>query len=261
MKKTFVQTAGIFACGLLLATTAQAQIRQTNLQVQLVSPTANQVYNFGDTVKLSFTLKNNGPDVLRAGDTLVFSHSLSQNPAAILVGQLTNNADLASGATTPAAIIAQAKNNNTTGSDQTASICIVALNINTAGLTINGNPFNVTWNDSDTANNRSCATATLKKQPTSGIFETGSGYAALVLSPNPAQDKVSFTLDLDKPGQVTLYIRDIQGREVIRRDYGKAAAGAGKHFDLDLTSLKSGMYFAELSAGERQFKGKLSVQR
>lgn len=247
---------------LLLASssTSIAQNRKTNLELKLISPAANATIAYGATFNVSVTIKNNGPDSLKATDTLVILHSGSNNPVSFLVSSLTGGGGLLNGATSPTGNVAQLQNANTSGTDQNVNFCAVLLNVNTAGLQINGTPLQVTWDDLDTTNNRSCAAIKLQTQPPSGIFDIKNNHETLVMGPNPANNEVTFVLDLENAGPVNVSIKDIQGREVMKKDYEKIASGKKVQLSLDISKLKAGLYFVELNNDNRKSVGKMVVQ-
>ncbi len=67
--------------------------------------------------------------------------------------------------------------------------------------------------------------------------------------PNPFNPETNLTYHLLQPGEITLAIYDIQGREVARLVEGWQAAGIHAT-TFDGTELSSGVYFARLTAGE-----------
>lgn len=247
---------------LVTAQALMAQNRKTNLQLTLTSPTNNMIVPYGQSFNVSITIKNNGPDSVRATDTMVLVHAGAPNtPVVFRINSMTGGANgLASGASA-SANVAQLQNTNTTGTDQTTSFCAVLLDINSSNLQLTGGgTLHATWDDLDTANNRSCATVTLKTQPATGILDVKNSYEQLVMGPNPASHEVTFTLDLDDAGAVSASVKDIQGREILKKDYGKVASGKKVPLHLDISGLKTGLYFVELNSNNRKSVGKLVVQ-
>ncbi len=78
---------------------------------------------------------------------------------------------------------------------------------------------------------------------------TGSVY------PNPIEEMVSFEANLPKAGQLRVRITDVLGNTVV---LFTQAVGAGKFSQqLDVSALHSGVYFFEMTDGERRFTDKL----
>ena len=75
-----------------------------------------------------------------------------------------------------------------------------------------------------------------------GISENGMGHVRIF--PAPARDRVQ--IDLGQPmGQVALTMNDVNGREVLRKNFG-----AVQTIDLSLMKLEAGLYFIHISTAE-----------
>ena len=83
-----------------------------------------------------------------------------------------------------------------------------------------------------------------------------SEFILLPSHPNPFNPETKLTFALSTPGDVSLIIYDIQGREVARLVDGWRAAGTHQAV-FDGSGLASGMYFARLTAGDFQRTRKL----
>jgi len=73
-------------------------------------------------------------------------------------------------------------------------------------------------------------------------FSTSS---PIVVSPNPARDNLSVSVEKQSSGQVQLTIRDLSGAIMVSQTV-TGAAGENK-FDIPVSDLKNGMYYLELS--------------
>jgi hypothetical protein len=239
-----------------------AQNRKCNIQLtRIVSPAENfLVPRQGDPAipELTFMLKNNGPNNMVTGDTIVYRHSLhidAQVSLAVLAAPL-NSGDsvlISTGMTFYSTVTGSA--------DAEMDFCVELFDINTAGISVNGTPVLVTYDDTDTsaASNARCNAIKLKGEPVS-IFELNNvTKEELSLYPNPANGEVNFNLNLDKTENVVVTVKDIAGREVLRNNFGKVQAGNAAPFKLNVANLNAGMYFVELNAGERKAVGKLTV--
>lgn len=73
--------------------------------------------------------------------------------------------------------------------------------------------------------------------------------------PNPMEDMVSFEANLPKAGQLRVRITDVLGNTVV---LFTQAVGAGRFSQqLDVSALNTGVYFFEMTDGERRFTDKL----
>ena len=73
-------------------------------------------------------------------------------------------------------------------------------------------------------------------------------YAVTSAYPNPFNPETKLTFALPNPGDVSLIIYDIQGREIVRLAYGWLSAGSYE-YTWKAGNLPSGVYFAKLTAG------------
>ena len=83
---------------------------------------------------------------------------------------------------------------------------------------------------------------------------------AISLAPNPffTSSTLRFTLDAD--ANVTLVVRDMLGREMVRIPEGTLAAGSHE-ITIDGSKLAAGQYEYQLLAGSKSFFGKLNIVR
>jgi len=83
-------------------------------------------------------------------------------------------------------------------------------------------------------------------------------------SPNPSQGPIAMTLRLTEPARVRLSITDAAGRAVRRIDLGLRSGDASIEWDGrqgDGTMADTGLYFIQVSAGDRTFMRKASLIR
>ncbi len=78
-----------------------------------------------------------------------------------------------------------------------------------------------------------------------------ASYKVMTTYPNPFNASVSLRFELEKPGQVTLAVFDLQGREVERVYQGEAMAGE-QRFEWQPVNLASGLYLVRLQIGPAQ---------
>ena len=70
-----------------------------------------------------------------------------------------------------------------------------------------------------------------------------------------------FDITFDKAETVTTVVRDMVGRTVMQKDFGKVQPGNAAPFKLDISKLNAGIYFVEVMAGDRQIIGKVTKQK
>ena len=90
----------------------------------------------------------------------------------------------------------------------------------------------------------------------SPIISTPSEFALYDPYPNPFNPETTIAFELPKPGEVSLVVYDIQGREVSRLIDGWQSAGVHEAV-FSGSELASGVYFALLQAGDFQQTRKL----
>ena len=251
--KKFTRLA-MAAAVMMIGTTAFGQTRQTNLAVTLNSPAEGSSLVPNVKVPLTVAIKNNGPGNLVVGDTIFYRTSLmtgTQVGGVILQSAINNGQTLS-------LTLDTLTNNGTGTTDQTVNFCVRVLDPNTSGLTVGGNPFTATYSDPDTTNNDDCNSIIIKKG-TVGIFEfNDKSQEQLTLFPNPASDNISFELNFTKPENVQVSVKDITGREILRKDFGKIQAGNTTPFTLDVSKLRAGMYIIEMNGEERKAVGRFT---
>lgn len=232
--------------------------KSCDLQPRVVTPVANAIFNFGDTLKLKFTIKNNGPAAIVPADTIYYQSS------ALSGVEYTTGKNIASGDSTTIDLGSVGTNNNTTSADQMSDICVALINQSSV-FRMSGTDTVwavVSYNDNVAANNSNCNNVTFKKKPSVvGIFDLGGiETETLSIYPNPANDKVTFDIALEKSATVTATVRDMVGRTVIAKDFGKVQAGNATPFNLGISKLTAGVYFVEVTIGERKLIGKITKQ-
>ncbi len=226
--------------------------RSIPLKVTVVSPENDRVIPNNDTFSLLFDIENLSTDEnLIEGDTL-FVHTPLQEANQYSMVPLTSPINAGETVRFTGGVL---RNINENEEDQViAQFCI---NVGgPAQMEIGG-----TWENPNIAE-QSCATnITLEGKPGVSINSVKASAEELNLYPNPATTEVKFNVSLDKAENVIVSVKDITGREVLRHDFGTVAAGQTAPMTLNLSSLNSGMYFVELSAGERTAMGKVTISK
>lgn len=220
MKKN-VLISSFFA---LLATAAFGQY---DLQVTLNSPASGSPATGVSGFEIAYTISNNGPDEIPAGDTLYLALLYSGNNYSLINGE----AGSVSLVVLPAAVPSGASLvSSTLGINATANLSAVSgdvcmfVTVGLAGFTtIDGDP-----NDSDMENNLDCFTSV----PASASMESNTPVSA-VAYPNPASDVLNVAVEGDEVVAVSVVSMD---GKVVSTTEGSTALVA------DLTA---GMYIYE----------------
>lgn len=249
------------ACTALMIGNAAFAQKQCNLGIQ-VTATPTTV-NYKDTLFFNFTITNNGPASLETTDTIYFG-AVGSNQVFNIIPSTT----VATGGTIMLnKQIYRVHDIDTLSADLQTRFCFVLYA--QSGITIDpdGNgpqpsrPATVTYTDAVATNDTSCTATVTFKKATSGLFEiSGTAKEQLTVFPNPASDRIGFELNLDKATRVQVSVKDITGREVLREDRGMIKAGAGTALTVDISRLKAGMYFVEITGEEKRAVGRFTKQ-
>ncbi len=229
--------------------------RSVDMQATLEAPLNGSTWQNASEVPFTVTLTNNGPDNLVIGDTLFFMPNVS----GIGILPVILQEEIANGATVE--VFNDVLALEAPSTPFTADLCVTVLDPNTAGLTIGGVPVLVTYDDGDTTNNTSCATITLVDDADTGsaIRDVQLAKEQLVMYPNPANDQIYFTVGVDQSVAATVSVADMMGRVVKTQEV--LVTGKQTELSLNVADLPTGTYFISLTAGDRVFVGKATIQR
>jgi hypothetical protein len=198
-----------------------------------------------------------GPDNIASTDTIFYAMSAA-NGVLRASGQ-----NIASGATVIADLGMIGNWNNQTGSDQNENFCVLLINQSDV-IYVDGNDTTsptVTYTDNVDTNDKSCNMITVKKEPSPiGISDVKTEKTSLRLYPNPATDKVMFEISIKNTETTTAIVRDITGRQVMQKNFGKVQANIPSPLELNIEVLNAGVYIVEVTAGEKKFIGKVTKQ-
>lgn len=93
-----------------------------------------------------------------------------------------------------------------------------------------------------------------------GIQNANIASLPFKIYPNPASDKLNLSWTLNESSIVTVVVKDINSREVIRQEYGQRTIGISSA-QLAIAQLNQGIYLVEIFAGTQKATGKITVQR
>lgn len=233
-----------FALGFGLASFAQ---RSCDISVESVDK-PDRIMAAGVSFPISFTIKNNGPDTIRANDTLIFyfriNNQINTNPLA-----RSMNKEMASGDTMNVSFN-------------------IALNVNVNGA-FEGDFCAIAWgmNRSDDslkiettttfANNQACRKTffgynTQAENVNSGTFQS-------MLFPNPANLNTTLSYTIENSSNVNIRIMDMTGKVISTLVNGQQSAGVFMQ-EIQTANLANGVYFYTITVGERTETRKFIVQ-
>lgn len=241
-----------------IGTMAHAQ-KVCNLGLTLVSPANNQSIPFTDAnneatkVYIKFNIKNNGTAAIVPTDTIFYVSEFSGTV------RYTTGQSIAANATVlvePGIYI-----NNTATTQATQDYCLKLFPQKNVYYSVTGNDTTwagITYSDTDTTNDRSCSSITLKTQGSTAIYELGKSGQSLNVYPNPANSVLKFDVKLDKATTVRLSLKDITGREILSKNFDKVQSGTST-LDMDVQAVTNGLYMIELIAGDEKATGKVEI--
>lgn len=241
MKKVLLLVVAFVAA---LALNAQ---RTVDMQVTLNSPQNGDPLRAGTSFDLNYTIKNNGPDLIKAGDSLatflVLGNSIQNNTLAISV--FAN--DLAVDSTIT---VTRTGFSVSGGSSGNLQVCILAVLNNRSGAdTVRDNV--------PAGNNVSCATMTYSV----GLGEElNSNQLSATSYPNPVSNEGTIRYTLVNAENVSVKIFDMAGRMVANVFEGKQDAGE-QAVKFDASNLENGIYFYQLTAGEVSVTNKIVIKK
>jgi len=254
--------------------------KTADLGITLLSPVSNSTYsNFNnpptsssDTLLLAFEITNNGPDNVTADDFLQFSMSKA------FLGMSTDpNETFDIGGPTGFTLNSGQKDtlflelwNGRTfsgtggGTVQFHSNTIDSFFIFVLGFDASEELFTDVGVDPAAGtvggNNLSRATNIRIGNPNSIISLNGDKKEALEVFPNPAVDRLNFSLNLDKASDATVRIMDLTGRTVLTQDLGKVQTGK-REFSVNVSSLNTGLYMIEVATEGKRAVSKFNVKK
>lgn len=253
----------LLLAAMLISSAASFAQKTCNLGLTVtVTPGYSTTLNYKDTCYFDVKVTNNGTAALATTDTVPVLNKASGNGRIFPV-----TAPVASGAsfTASKAFFIVHTLDTLKTADLTGTACYLLAKQADVNLALPGGgtrPLTVTYTDNVATNDTSCNNVILKKRPTNSILEFGSGTKeVLALYPNPAVNEVRFDIQPAKAENVIASVKDITGRTVLTKDFGKLPAGIKSTLQLDVLQLREGLYFVELSNGEKRAIGKLTIKR
>lgn len=230
-----------------VSTQLYAQQRSIDMVVNIESPSEG-TYSAGQSVPLTVSVTNNGPDSIRVGDTL-FVIMPDGNPS---WGMMTEAVPV--GGTT------ELFTNQISMPDveitETFDLCVQLVDDPSSSIKVNGAPFTYTYIDPNPSNNLKCNKITIEAS-TSTITAKPQTPITLQFIPNPALSTVRIPIQAKVSNFLIIVFRDLVGRTIMRMDLNTALER--DYVDVDLSTLREGLYLVELQSEQGSLTGKLAV--
>jgi hypothetical protein len=83
---------------------------------------------------------------------------------------------------------------------------------------------------------------------------------ALNVYPVPANTEINFEFNFDAPSHAQAFVRDMNGRVVKAKNFGRALSGVQK-YSIDISALPNGIYTVELNTDTESGKAKFTIAR
>lgn len=215
---------------------------------------ASGTFTDNDTLFLGFTVKNNGPDALLAGDTLYFSSRINNTYMGLnLIGTETPHilsADLNAGdsiSINPGYLISATTLAFFPGAE-TLNVCVVVWGKGISSVDLAGSSFPADYNP---ANNTACITYDPDLYVSA---ETFADMPQVSVYPIPASSWLTFSFS--QGGTYGISITNTLGQTVERIQTVQES-----QTQIDISGLRSGLYFYRITMGNKEIAaGKLIKQ-
>lgn len=230
---------------------AQNTLPHADISVQIINPTHDTVVAHNDSVSIGISYTNNGPDTIKAGDTVFFAMSGGE----VFYSKILQ--DFTPGATFVYQEFALVY--NPTPDSLTANVCVAEIP-QAAVIYQNSTHPNTTYVDTDTVNNISCVKIHWQS-PTTGIANHKDAESHnLSVFPNPVNDNLHFNFQAESgEKRFNLTVTNATGQTLIRKAF--AAHQFTNNYSVDVSKLTPGVYFLQLQTDSRNLQNKFVIQR
>ncbi|PSK94856.1 T9SS type A sorting domain-containing protein [Taibaiella chishuiensis] len=269
MKRIYMMLGMIGA----LATGAYAQ-KTADLEMTFLQPVNGQNFanlNAGDTFKIFVVIKNNGPAAVTATDTIKITTEgfASDGTDDYNITYTLNSPAIAANSSDTVYLAVrqgQSFGNSSVGpvtarfpTNSNDTLIAYVRGIDGSGVPFTDAGYDPTQDPPVDVAGNNIDFAAFSFGTQTGLKDLfGTKKEALNVYPNPTTGKLTFKYNFENTtGSVR--ITDIAGRVVLTQEYGKQSGV--KEISLDVSSLNNGMYFVELTAGDKQAVSKITVQK
>ncbi|MBS1773399.1 MAG: T9SS type A sorting domain-containing protein [Bacteroidetes bacterium] len=198
----------------------------------------------------TFTIKNTGPDSLKAGDSLLIRSAYGTNYIfGFPTGQsLKKDSSISIYPSSGAVTLTPSSSVTSSSTNSSYQWCdSIWTKIPAANGTVTD----------PVGNNKLCTSVVLTFWVT-GINTVTNNADGFILYPNPASGKLNVKFDFGASSKTQVVMRDVTGKVVLQKDMGTLSGN--QEFSLDVSNLAQGMYTAELYYNEQHIISKVSVQ-
>lgn len=204
----------------------------------------------------SVVLKNKGPDALISGDTLAIYPEMGGGNQIFPVF-LTKGIAVGE----EVVVFDEKLSLRIEGNEQvTTDLCVIILDPNSSGFIVEGKPFNVSYDDPNTDNNRTCNRITINPAPTLVRNMAWTDRNEVIVYPNPASVFINLYTIMEQRKMTSVCIKDITGKEVVSKNYEADELSKQHPGQLNIEGLASGIYLLELNSGKNKMIRKLTIQ-
>lgn len=214
--------------------------RTVDITSMITSPTSSDTIKSGQTFDIEWTVTNNGPDVIKVGDTLAHfliignQISIQSQTIVTVASQIEKDSTIDLSRTLNGGL--------TGGTSGLQRIGIATVLVNRGGadtVTDNGLPGN---------NTNVIQINYINLTQSVDEFGVGSKLNAQVY-PNPISSNGTISYTLQENVDVSIKLYDLSGREVLNIFEGSQEVGDQK-VSFDTGNIKNGIYFYTLKAGD-----------
>jgi len=242
MKKILLTCAIVF-----IATLTYAQ-RVADLSITLNTPAAGSKIRTGVAFNMNITYKNNGPDVIKTTDTILFVWGVGTTYFPNTAAFLPHPNDLAVGDTMNVTVNNQMLNG---GNGAAMNLCAYAVLFNAEQPdSVNDNRLG--------GNNQSCKSINYSGV---GIGEIKANVKSFETSsyPNPASSLMTVEFNAESNESFAVVIYDLQGR-VISTVENVASVNGAQSVDLNVSNLSKGIYIYTVTKAGNISSSKFTVE-
>lgn len=210
----------------LLIGKMSAQIKNCDLSINTMAPGDMEIIPSGDTAQVDFSILNNGPDALEAGDTLryqIFAFSAYYVLSETL--EMGNSVDIPS----PGSFY------NTSSEPDTVEFCIRVLPITSQFL------------DADSTNNQLCHTFVLSGTGSTNVKSLAERGNNISLYPNPCSNELHIAISDYSGPNLSIEVYDLSGRIILKNE------SLNTNIPIDVSKWVKGMYFVKIASLDAQF--------
>lgn len=246
----------VFTLGLLLTTSVISfGQRYADVSITMSSPDSGMVIAGTQPFAFAATITNNGPDTIKATDTLVLGFDLDNSSSlASVTVQGTTTTDVAftlNGAMPPGASTTVNQqfafaNSPTDGEHQ---LCAILIPLNRSADSLK---------DTATANNKSCTSIVINT--TTAVPAVPANKMSVSVFPNPMYQSATIDLNLPEKQSVKISVIDLLGRTMYEKSYDNLSIGKNK-ITLDATGIAPGSYILNMATAAGSAHEKIIIQQ